>query len=424
MDAMDITNLPSPPPERESKVIKDEYIEETVDSVSNEDVDVSFEDLMCSMFDEVMNRKDVYVDDDLANLNVEAEVLLSGEITVDEDVDFLIETKGKEILNNEIKDEKSFLPLVEEDFVVQEEDIPVIECELELSSTKIKDKKEAKNVKEELIEEKSEEKEEVADVFPKEEHRHVAPLVKENVDNAQKIELKDEEKDDVELVDNLIAQKPKKQIKKLNISVEDLRTATEAQVEHGSISMEEGQSSSFDGQLSYNDSKDISSSHSTSSGQKAEMNESANSTQFSSILAEQIKANSAELVQRGKIVLRDGNVGEIRLQLKPAHLGVVRINLKMTGDKKMQGEVTVSSKEAYDAFENSMEDLVSSFKDAGFDTSGFNLNWKDGREEIVREDLRDKYFSPEKTVLALRENLNVTENIYKFGQAENVNVLA
>ena len=140
-------------------------------------------------------------------------------------------------------------------------------------------------------------------------------------------------------------------------------------------------------------------------------------------MAEQIKANSAELVQRGKIVLRDGNVGEIRLQLKPAHLGVVRINLRMTGDKKMQGEVTVSSQEAYDAFEDSMEELVSSFKDAGFDTSSFNLNWKGGREEVVREDLRDMYFSPEKTALSLREKLNVTENVYEIGQAENINVL-
>ena len=71
-----------------------------------------------------------------------------------------------------------------------------------------------------------------------------------------------------------------------------------------------------------------------------------------------------------------------------------------------------------------MEELVSSFKDAGFDTSSFNLNWKGGKEEIAREGLRDKYFSPEKTALSLREKLNVTENIYDFGQAENVNVLA
>ena len=430
MDAMDITNLPVTPPEREVETKKEEYIEENVDSVGKEDVDLSFEDLMCSMFDEIMQKKEGISDESVKNSYIENEVLMNGEINVDEDVDSLIanvaQKKGfsnKEIESKNINDDKASIPLVNADFEGTDEDVPVIECELELSSSKIKDTKEKKSIKEEPV--KEEKKEEVNETFLKEELETRVHLVKEKKEEPKKVDIKKEDKYEAveELQDNLFAQKPKKIAKKLNISVEDLRTEQAVQIEQGLEATEEGQAGAFEGEPSFNDGKNISSSQASSSSQKVEFRENANGNQFSSILAEQIKANSAELVQRGKIVLRDGNVGEIRLQLKPAHLGVVRINLRMTGDKKMQGEVTVSSQEAYDAFEDSMEELVSSFKDAGFDTSSFNLNWKGGREEVVREDLRDMYFSPEKTALSLREKLNVTENVYEIGQAENINVL-
>lgn len=425
MDAMDITSLPTPQPERENRIVKDEYIDEAIDSVSNENVDVSFEDLMCSMFDEVMQKKEAPVDKVLNDLDVKDEILLNGEINVDEDVDSLIENQGKNISTKDTKSKEQFIPLIDEDFVVEEE-IPVIECELEVSSPMIKDKRETKNVKEEPIEEDEKKEEKDTSILSRDEHKNVVLSIKENVESSKKVESKEEKKEEAQdIAESVVAQRPKKHVKKLNISVEDLRTAPEVQTGEVAISTEEAQMGNFDGESSFSDGKSVSSSQtSTSSSQKAEGSENVNSNQFSSILAEQIKANSAELVQRGKIVLRDGNVGEIRLQLKPAHLGVVRINLKMTQDKKMKGEVTVSSQEAYEAFEDSMSELVSSFKDAGFDTAGFDLNWKDGKQEVVREDLSDKYFSPEKTLLSLREKLNFTENIYQFGQAENVNVLA
>lgn len=423
MDAMDITSLPTPPPERESKVVREECVGEAIDSVSYENVESSFEDLMCAMFNEVMQEKDEISSQPLKDSSLENEILLNEEIGFDEDVDSLIEIQGK--ISGDVKNQKSFLPLLDEDFVAKEEEIPVIECELELSSSSIKDKRLTKNTRGESfkeIEKKDEEKEEDIIILPKEEHKHVLSMVKEKVENSQKTEPEKEE-DGVENVVDVVVQKAKRQVKKLNISVEDSRTAPEVQTGDTTVVMEEGQTTSFDGEA-FGDGKDVTLPSESISSQKAENAEGVSSNQFSSILAEQIKANCAELVQRGKIVLRDGNVGEIRLQLKPAHLGIVRINLKMTGDKKMQGEVTVSSQEAYNAFEDSMEELVCSFKDAGFDTSGFDLNWKGGKEEVVRDDLRNRYFSPEKTVLSLREKLNVTENMYRFGQAENINVLA
>ena len=429
MDAMDITNLPIPPVQRESKQEYKVTVDEAIDSTSHENENISFEELISSVFGEVMQAKDEVSSDMLEVSNLESNFLLGEEINVDEDVNSFITNvlQGKEVLANEIMDDKTLLPSLEiEGFEEIEKDIPVIECELELSSSKIKDKKSTKNVKQDCIEEKEEKGEEIVEVIPKEENKHVVSLVKEKEKELQKVELKNDKKeDDVEKVsDNIVAQRPKKMAKKLNISVEDLRTTSETKVLESPITSGEGQMESFDGEPSFSDGKNVTASSENVSNYKTEINEGVGSNQFSSILAEQIKANSAELVQRGKIVLRNGNTGEIRLQLKPAHLGVVRINLKMTGDKKLKGEVTVSSKEAYNAFEDSMEDLVACFKDAGFDTSGFDLNWKGGKEEIVRENLRDKYFSPEKTELSLREKLNLTENIYMFGQAENINVLA
>ena len=420
MEAMDITNLPAP--ERKIEVVRDEQVEQAVDSVSHENVDISFEDLIRDMFDEVIQKKEEILDEALeSHDDVESEVLL-------EDVNSSIAnvTQKKKGVSKEIKDDKSFVSSVDEYLMVQE-DLPFVECELDISSASIKDKKSTKNVKEELIEEKEEKQENYAKLLPKQEYRNIEHLVKGETEVSQKVESKEKENDDVEkIADNLLVQKPKKETKKLNISVEDLRTTSEVQAGQASLVVEEGQMESFDGEPSFGDSdgKNITSSSVTEFSQRAEGSESVSGNQFSSILAEQIKANSAELVQRGKIVLRDGNVGEIRLQLKPAHLGIVRINLKMSQDKKIKGEVTVSSREAYDAFEDSMGELISSFEDAGFDTSDFDLNWKGGKEEIVREDLRDKYFSPEKTALSLSERLNFTENIYQFGQAENVNVLA
>ena len=428
MDAMDVTNLPLTPPERNLERTNSEYVDERIDSESKGNEHVSFEEVMTSAFDEVMQTKNGVSSDVLETSNLENAVLLGENIDFDEDVDSLIASVSEKskILNEELESDKPLLLLNGEEFEVLEEDIPVIECELELSSAKIKDTKSAKNAKEALVEEKKEETEELIETSPKEEDKQIVNLVKEKKEELQKVELKTEEKEEsVENVaDGIVAQKPKKATKKLNISVEDLRTTSGANVAEAPVASEETQMGNFDGEPSFSDGKNVASSSETASSQKTEMSEGVSGNQFSSILAEQIKANSAELVQRGKIVLRDGNVGEIKLQLKPAHLGVVRINLKMTQDKKMKGEVIVSSKEAYNAFDDSMEELVASFKDAGFDTSGFDLNWKGGKEEIVREDLRDKYFSPEKTELSLREKLNLTENVYMFGQAENINVLA
>ena len=96
---------------------------------------------------------------------------------------------------------------------------------------------------------------------------------------------------------------------------------------------------------------------------------------FSAMLAQEIRESSADFVRAGKIVLRDNNAGEIRLQLRPENLGAVKIKLELSGGKKVVGTVTVETKEAFEAFEENLDGLAQEFKQNGFEAADFNLNW-------------------------------------------------
>lgn len=96
---------------------------------------------------------------------------------------------------------------------------------------------------------------------------------------------------------------------------------------------------------------------------------------FSAMLTQEIRDSAADFVQAGKIVLRDNNAGEIRLHLRPENLGAVKINLELSEGKRVTGTVTVASKEAYEAFEKNLDNLVEEFKQNGFEFAEFNLDW-------------------------------------------------
>ena len=100
---------------------------------------------------------------------------------------------------------------------------------------------------------------------------------------------------------------------------------------------------------------------------------------FAERLAAELRDSAPELVRAGQIVLRNGGEGTIRLALQPEALGAVRIHLEMSGDKKIAGKITVSSREAWDAFTESMDSLVAAFAEEGFDSAGFDLSWS-GRD--------------------------------------------
>ena len=102
---------------------------------------------------------------------------------------------------------------------------------------------------------------------------------------------------------------------------------------------------------------------------------SAPSAPFAEKLAAELRSHAADLVRAGQIVLRDGGQGTLRLTLHPETLGQVRIHLELSGERKLSGRISVSSREAWEAFSGSMDSLVQAFAEEGFDTQGFDLSW-------------------------------------------------
>ena len=95
---------------------------------------------------------------------------------------------------------------------------------------------------------------------------------------------------------------------------------------------------------------------------------------FQAMLTNQLQNNAQEFVRAGSIVLKDNNMGSINLILHPESLGNVKINLQLT-DKIIAGHITVASKEAFNAFQESLGSLQEAFTQNGFDTASFDRSW-------------------------------------------------
>ena len=101
----------------------------------------------------------------------------------------------------------------------------------------------------------------------------------------------------------------------------------------------------------------------------------AGEASFSTMLSQELREQAGEFVKAGKIVLRDGNSGTIRLTLHPESLGNVRISLELSSDKRISGKIQVASKEAYDAFFENLDGFSDAFVEGGFESAGFDLSW-------------------------------------------------
>ena len=156
---------------------------------------------------------------------------------------------------------------------------------------------------------------------------------------------------------------------------------------------------------------------------------SANGSQFQAMLTNQIQQSAPELVKAGNIILKDNDVGQIKLVLNPESLGNVKIDLHIS-EKNITGRIIVASAEAYNAFKESADSLRQAFINSGFETAGFDLQFAgqntSGQQEQHRNSdahFRMMHTYGDYTAGQYDGDLETEEN-YAFSAWNSVNIVA
>ena len=111
----------------------------------------------------------------------------------------------------------------------------------------------------------------------------------------------------------------------------------------------------------------------------------ASGSDFQQMLSNAVQDNAPDFVKAGNIVLKDNNQGTINLVLKPEGLGNVKISLNLD-DKNLSAQITVQTKEAMDAFRESIQSLKQAFTESGFETGSFDLNFSNQQQNFAQGD--------------------------------------
>jgi len=106
-------------------------------------------------------------------------------------------------------------------------------------------------------------------------------------------------------------------------------------------------------------------------------------------LVQQLRENgNGEIVRQAQIVLRNNDSGQIRLTLKPEHLGSVRISLNLH-DGHIGGRIIVENTTVKEVFDQNLGELSRAFQQQGLQTGSLevsvaNSGGEHGRQEDSR----------------------------------------
>jgi hypothetical protein len=84
-----------------------------------------------------------------------------------------------------------------------------------------------------------------------------------------------------------------------------------------------------------------------------------------------------EIVHQAGIILRDGGEGEIRLVLKPEHLGSLRIRLQL-GESSLEGRIVVDNSNVKELLEAHLEQLKSALRQEGWASANIDVTLSGG----------------------------------------------
>ncbi|MCR5400817.1 MAG: flagellar hook-length control protein FliK [Treponema sp.] len=212
--------------------------------------------------------------------------------------------------------------------------------------------------------------------------------------------------------------------KEEKISVTDLRTQEDNKVQDGEeLKLSKAKIEGSSAEISVDLQKNAVNANVISSNSQAASSDGSN---FQAMLSNQIQANAHEIVKTGSIILKDNDVGEIRLVLNPEELGNVKISLHID-DKAISGKIIVESEAAFNAMKESVQSLKEAFVSSGFEAGAFDLSFagqgNEGREGSFNEGQNDNARNNFNRALAYEGSLDDSADSFDFYEEINENSL-